>query len=182
MENLTQTPNHHAAILMRGGKQKYEDYQEEFAQCDTFADFDFWKYTTDFEEIMAAPTDRLIVGTSKEEIEIELDAKYPNPHGLAMLLFGGVEVALTAEQHKSYHSKRSRRRYGYTRMQGWKVLDRPLVPSDDYESIEQLQTLSMEYDGLYIERDLKWRFNHDFKQHGFVVYEKTWSGDHIQIR
>ena len=59
MDNIVAQENaHHAAILLRGGRKDLAPDTVEFDQRETFASFDFWKYTQDFDEIMNTPGDR----------------------------------------------------------------------------------------------------------------------------
>ena len=65
---ISQENAHHAAILLRVGRQDLAPGTVEFDQRETFAAFDFWKYTQDFDEIMRTPGDRLVVGESLEAV------------------------------------------------------------------------------------------------------------------
>jgi hypothetical protein len=168
MNNRTIQPSgHHAAILLRGGKQKCADGGEPDPSCHTYADFDFWKYAQDFDEILKTDADRLVLGASREDVEAQLESQYPNSQGLPRLLFGEQLIPIGFQVNPWSH----RRRYNTDHMTGWRVLDHPLVTKADFDSVEKLQILSLECNGLYVDDDLfAWLgYESGAHEHGFVV-------------
>jgi len=146
---VSQENAHHAAILLRGGRKDLNPGTVEFDQRETVATFDFWKYTQDFDEIMNTPAERLVVGESLEAVAELLQAQYPNPHGLSMLLYGRQDVPTKEDRH----SGSRRRRYDTEYLTGWRVLTHPAVTHEDWKTEEELQTLSLEYGGVWIDSD-----------------------------
>jgi len=85
MENVVTESIHHAAILMRGGREEFAPDSKEFEERDTFAHYDFWRYTQNFDEIMAAPAEKVVIGDSLANVEDLLLDRHHVDEGLAGL-------------------------------------------------------------------------------------------------
>jgi hypothetical protein len=184
MENVVSQSGHYAAILMRKRNQttSVDPTADEGriinpAEGETFAEFDFWRLETDFDKIIKAPADAVIIGTSRDDLEAQLDSRYASSEGFCMILFGNMEIPTSIR--KGWRQNR----YETAHLTGWRVLEYPLVTKVQVETIEQLQTISMTHNAVWIDRDLFRQY--DFTNSHFVIKDRigdNWRNDYVLIR
>ncbi|MEI8196846.1 MAG: hypothetical protein WCI73_13180, partial [Phycisphaerae bacterium] len=132
-----------AAILMKGGP---DDSTREIQET-----FDFWRYTTDTKEILAADDCRLVMADTAEELQRKLDAKYIAPPGCSYLLDGSHEICLSCTIKESRWTGYTRSIMNRKTLGGWVVLKYPLVV--DYIDHDQVRQLTIQYGPVLLHKD-----------------------------
>ena len=164
-----------------------------FTASEIGEDFDFWRISRDFEEVMAAPNDRLILCDNTgdderdiEELEQKISDRYVCEEGCTKVERSQTQVSVIAERepepdHGYHHRRRRRRSYCYQayNLQGWKVL--PHIKVAAPENHDQLQLLSQTHGYLLIDEDEFYHLGGEtrFRADGFVTAKQC---GHIRIK
>jgi hypothetical protein len=157
-------PTVFGAILLKGGRGDFMPGTREYLERDIHQQFDVWKLTEDFKELMAARDDRVLVAESESERRQMIENKHPAPAvGLTFLQRFDDYVNISGNRHRDQEH-----------VHGYKVLPHPWALK--VESIETLQNLCIEHKSVFISDEVSrslgggWHGN-ALKNKGFVVYE-----------
>ena len=147
--------------------------------------FDFWRLTRDFDAVMEAPDDRVILGDSAAELKQLISDRYLCDAECTRIEDSSDDVDVIAEREPDTgYGRRRRQRYrSYGRydhsVKGWKIL--PHVKVTEPTSRDQLQLLSGAHGYLLIEDCEFHRMGGEtrFRADGFVTAQQC---GHVRLK
>jgi hypothetical protein len=150
-------------------------------KSDTGENFDFWRLSRDFDEVMEADNDKVILADNVEDVMQQLYSRYLCDPECTWIQASTENFKAIAE--KTDHCGRRRRlyhrTYGDDSVKGWKVL--PHIKVTEPESRDQLQLLSQAHGYLLLEDCHFYELGGErvFREDGFVTAQQC---DHIRVR